>query len=137
MVIFLIIGIVFVAAVGTSSDTHDATAAAGAVGGVSLAIVVMFGIFLGLNIWFLKVINQYRSFLTVRFFNFEKANIFSCTLIGTRESAWPTLGRPSTSYLYRHHNDDYALSTTDGQSKLPGGACLPATDDQSATTACI
>ena len=92
MIALLIAAILSFTTINSPNITHDAAAAVGIAGGVSLAIVVIFGIFLGLSIWFLKVINQYRSFLTVRSLRFEKTAMFSCTLIGTRTCAWPTLG---------------------------------------------
>lgn len=97
MSIFLINDITIFVTIGASGDTHNTAAAEGALIGVFLAVLVIYGICLDLNIWFLNVIKQYRSFVTVRVRSFQTAKIFVCTLTGTRERAWARRILPTPS----------------------------------------
>ena len=77
ILILLIVVIATFVAVCASSGRHDAAAVVGAVGTVSLAMLLLFGVFLGFNIWFLVVIHQYLNFLKVRFLSFRVTKVFA------------------------------------------------------------
>ena len=57
--------------------------AAATFGGILLVVILIAAIFLGLDIWFLIIIDQYRRFLSVRFVHVRNAQTFSRTFTGT------------------------------------------------------